>query len=392
MEGDDNMRSPSSSNAEEPMVECGICGFTGAESVSMAHADAEHAMRPVYECGLCGFVFWKELDLSLHLQGVHSTPRGKPARECMFCALLFDTPVALNSHLREVHATSQPIMCRFCGVLCHGGEMVARHIRETHARTEFLYCNAAKSFDASESSDDDSGRCTAYFMSSAALAEHMTQGHSVPHRNSHEPTESGDASSGGLLMKSSGDGLSAPDGSHDARRQRADVIAPSSTDALPMNSPLNIPIAVPVGGSDNGTVPLAKNEDNLSRFPPSPEINFACVVCGLRISRVKDLNDHMSLLHRTCEAVPVDITRESLEAAVSELLPSPDGSKRSKPCKAPRWTSELDEMFLREIRQKGFSNDTLAAFQVLHTSDRSMASLRARGYQKGFKMVRSAPK
>lgn len=404
MEADDKMRTPSSSNAEEAIIECGVCGFTGPESLSLAHSDAEHAMRPVYECGFCGFAFWKEFDLTLHRRGVHMTPRGKPARECMFCAVLFDTPDALNSHLREVHAPLQPIMCRFCGVLCHGGDTIARHIHETHTK-EFLYCDAAKSFDSTDSLDGEAGRCTAFFMSSVARAEHMTVCHGVSQTNCNQPVAAGDAINGGLFMENGGPG--APISTHDALMKSAHVTEPSPVRApairtqmdVPMDDPLDVPMSDAIE-----RVSLARNEASLTRLSHVRDLSFACVVCGLRMSRVKDLSTHMSLLHRTCEAAPVDITHESHEAAVSESLRSPDCRKgcaralvskrrqKNKPCKPARWTSELDKMFLREIREKGFSNDTLAAFQVLHTADRSMASLRARGYQKGFRMVQSNPK
>lgn len=400
MVDDDNMSSPSSTHAEEAVVECGICGFVGVESVSMAHADAEHAMRPVYECGHCGFVFWKEFDLSLHLRGVHSTARGKPMRECMFCALLFDSPAALNCHLRKLHAVCQPIMCRFCGILCYGGDMVARHIQETHASAEFLYCNAKTHSDGAGTPEGKPGKCSAFFMSSEALAEHMRLGHGVARGNTCDSVESGDGSGGNLVTK--GRCPSAQGGIEDVAGINSEQLAaPGSLAVTTMNVPMDVPMGVPMHNA-GGSLPLAKDEEALQCLSPSAETNLACVVCGLKLNKLSDLNKHMSRLHRTCEAEPVEITLQSLEATISESPASPDGVKRStrgmganskqknKLNKSLRWTPELDELFLRAIRERGFSNDTLAAFQVLHTSDRSMASLRARGYQKGFKMVRSA--
>lgn len=388
MEGRANFGSPSACHIDEPVVECGICGFTGVESVSMAHADAEHAMRPVYECGHCGFVFWKEFDLTLHVRNVHNTVHRKPSRECVFCASVFRTSSALNCHLRENHVASQPIMCRFCGLFCHGGDMVARHIRENHARTQFLYCKE-KNVAGSDVECRVSGSCGAFFMSPAALDEHMKQSHED------HPVKSGEA-----LKKDDCD-------------RKCDVLFMVDCEqALQLDGENSIApqwrhsvgdMLAEVAGKAS---PCSTQEHLCQCIAPAPSLSLACVVCGLKHSRVEELSKHMSLLHRSSEALPVAVTEFSLRMVSAESTLSPDGTKKdpgaaaskngpgvpklAHKAKPSRWTRELDDMFIRAIRTKGFSNDTLAAFQSLHSADRSMASLRSRGYQRGFKMVPSA--
>lgn len=377
-----------SSGKKEATVECGVCGFTAAESVSLAHSDAEHAMRPVHECGLCGFVFWKKFDMDQHVLCIHDTPSARPATDCMFCASSFDAPEALNIHIRETHTARQPIMCRFCGVFCYGADQVARHVRKEHASDEFLHCNREIDSETTNSLAGEAGKCGAFFMSSSALAEHSKLAHGDTPGLVGKCAERTGASSTALLMKDCDD--NDPDGGDCVGENRVDSSAQDSV------------FAVKAGArNENNFLKQANTKEGVNPASFAAALNFSCVVCGLYLSSVKDLSNHMSTLHRTREAIPRELTEESFEAAIKDVALIPDGEKSWSKASAitskqkrnehtaartSEWTDELDELFLQEIREKGFSNKTLAAFRTVYSCDRSLGSLRARGYRKGFKM------
>jgi hypothetical protein len=295
MTDDLHITSNSEPPVDEPVVDCGICGFTGVESESMSHADAEHAMRPVYECGHCGFLFWKRFDLNLHGRNVHTTAHGKQARECAFCARLFPSPTDLNSHLRDSHATSQPIMCRFCGMFCSGGDMVARHVREQHAASEFLYCNHKN---VADFSGDDVEDCGAYFISRWALDEHVRQSHGESKTIHCESLDATKSEALATQFKTEFDRSHGPGekllGGYGDRLEGDALFAGES-----------------LVKKDDMPVYQERSKMRLEISPSDSNLRLACVVCGLRLSSFETLSYHMSFLHRSHEAAPIRVTNIS---------------------------------------------------------------------------------
>lgn len=341
--------------------ECGICGFMGSERESMQHMDSEHAVRPVYECGHCGFLFWKNVDLETHLESMHTAAGGIAARECIQCGDLFSSATDLNQHLRDVHAPLQPIMCRYCGMLYRGGDQVEAHVHEHHASVVYLHCSQ---------NDQATGdmKCTAFFMTSSALDDHVRLVHDGKEDEVGvmEGTNSG-AGSRKACGEKSVEAIESP-----AQADRDRQMSEEFPDAAFVDDACR---------------------RKFSAINSKPKARLECVVCGLFHSTLAGLSEHVNSLHRTTAAPRVRLLPEDPLAAnlQSSVLPDKkfyavpkDGTPRKK-LNRYRWSTELHESFIVFLEAHGLNDIALREFQKHQAPSRSMASLKSRAHQFGYR-------
>lgn len=364
--GAEDQAANASAPAEVPcgVCECSVCEFVGDLAAVEQHTDGEHGLWPVYECFRCGILFWKASQLKAHVTGTHGNDDQEGPRGCITCGALLDSPEQLNNHIRTVHAPHQPIFCRFCGVVRRGRDACERHAREKHFLNEFRHCEEQTA----------SGRCSAFFRTEQALADHMRIVHGKP------------------IIDAGGSASSPRESLH---------VEPEHPSTVPSVDPER-----PHASEPNSMANVSKAQSAVWQ-----RTGFACGACGLRHNDKDSLRLHLNERHRLLGSSKIELsagpfsTAADHEQSISGSLPSSrcsnpvlnqhelSGNKKKRKRSSARGARnpELAAQFHQRLLKDGFTQEVITSFREKYAPELSENALRIRAYRLGFKLSTYKP-